>query len=165
MTVLENVMIGAMSQTKIGMTRFLFDFIGSNNEEKRLIEQGKEILNTLDIYNLKDVLVKNLPYGHQKILELGRAIINKPDLILLDEPAAGLNPSERSNFIDKLIMLNQEEITFLLIEHNMDIVMTISDKITVINFGKKIAEDVPVEIQNNDEVIKAYLGNQYVKQE
>lgn len=159
MTVIENVMVGGQSKTEMGFLRFLFDIKGANKEEKSLKEKAEEILNFLGLYDLKDELVKNLPYGRQKVLELGRSLIGDPDLILLDEPAAGLNPSERLEFVSILARLYKQGKTLFLIEHNMDVVMSISHKITVLNFGAKIAEGPPKEIQNNEEVIKAYLGN------
>ncbi len=165
MTVQENIMTGAVQQTSIGITRFIFDIVGTRKEEKMLKEKACEVLNMLGMYHLKDELVKNLPYGNQKVLELGRSIINNPELILLDEPAAGLNPSERSEFVDILLKLNEQGKTLLLIEHNMDVVMKISKRLTVLNFGCKIAEDAPEGIQKNPDVIKAYLGDRFVQKQ
>ena len=164
MTALENVMIGGHCDVKSGLLRFLFDIKTARKEEKALKEKAEEVLNFLGMYNFKDELVKNLPYGRQKVIELGRTLIGNPCLILLDEPAAGLNPSERVEFVSLLIKLCEQGKTLFLIEHNMDVVMKISHQITVLNFGAKIAEGNPNEIQNNDEVIKAYLGNKFKKQ-
>lgn len=108
-------------------------------------------------------MVANLPYGYQKLCELGRALITDPRLLILDEPAAGLNPSERVLFIDIMKKAFEDGIDLFLIEHNMDVVMNISDRVTVINFGKKIAEGSPKEIQENPEVITAYLGDKSKK--
>jgi branched-chain amino acid transport system ATP-binding protein len=164
MTAIENVMVGGDSQTKQGFLGFLFDINAAQREEKTLREKAGELLNFLGMYHLKDELVKNLPYGRQKVLELGRTLMSNPDLILLDEPAAGLNPSERNEFVAMLDKLHQQGKTLLLIEHNMDVVMSISQKITVLNFGAKIAEGSPRDIQTNDEVIKAYLGEKFKQQ-
>ncbi len=161
MSVVENVMVGGHFSTKMGLLNFVFNISGANKEEKRLREKAEAILNFIGLYGLKDELVKNLPYGRQKVLELGRTLMGDPRLILLDEPAAGLNPSERVEFISILNKVFDQRITLFLIEHNMDVVMNISHKITVLNFGAKIAEGSPKEIQNNDEVIKAYLGEKF----
>ncbi len=162
MTVLENIMVGGHEQAKLGLVRGVFDFKASKAEEKKLREKAEEILNKIGMYELKDKLMKNLPYGRQKISEIGRAMMNDPILILLDEPAAGLNPSERAELIQVITKTHREGFSYFLIEHNMDVVMNISDYITVLNFGRKIAEGTPKEVQNNEEVIKAYLGNKYV---
>ena len=115
----------------------------------------------IGLADLRHEKVKNLAYGKQKMTELGRALMLKPALLILDEPAAGLNPSERREFVDILLKTHERGIDLFLIEHNMDVVMNISTKITVLNFGAKIAEGTPYEIQNNDEVIRAYLGDKY----
>ena len=161
MSVIENVMIGGHFSTSMGLVKFILDIAGANKEEKELREKAKAILNFIGLYDLQDELVKNLPYGRQKILELGRTLMSDPQLILLDEPAAGLNPSERIEFIAILNKVFDQGITLFLIEHNMDVVMNISHKITVLNFGAKIAEGPPKAIQNHEEVIKAYLGEKF----
>lgn len=162
MTVLENVMVGGHDQAKLGLLRGVFDFKASRQEELKLIEKAKDILDKIGMYDLKDELMKNLPYGRQKISEIGRAMMNDPKLILLDEPAAGLNPSERAELIQVILKTHGEGFSYFMIEHNMDVVMNISDYITVLNFGRKIAEGTTKEVQNNEEVIKAYLGSKYV---
>jgi len=161
MSVLDNVLVGGHFGTKVGLVRSVVDIFAARKEERQLIEKAEEILNMLGLYSLKNELVKNLPYGRQKVLELARTLMIDAKLILLDEPAAGLNPSERLEFVSILARLHKQGKTLFLIEHNMDVVMTISNRITVINFGAKIAEGTPKEIQNNDEVIKAYLGEKY----
>lgn len=165
MTAAENIMIGGHSNTKLGMLHSLYNPFASAKEEKILREKAEEVLEFLGMYNLKDEMVKNLPYGRQKVLELGRTMMTNPKLILLDEPAAGLNPSERLEFVSIMAKLYKQGKTLFLIEHNMDVVMTMSHNITVLNFGAKIAEGTPKEIQNNDEVIMAYLGNRYKKEQ
>nr|WP_277138539.1 ABC transporter ATP-binding protein [Anaerotruncus massiliensis (ex Togo et al. 2019)] len=161
MSVLENLMIGAHQMTRIGLIQFLVDLRGEKREEKLLIERAEEVLEEIGMADLRHEKVKNLAYGKQKMTELGRALMMKPDLLILDEPAAGLNPSERREFVDILLKTHEKGIDLFLIEHNMDVVMNISTKITVLNFGAKIAEGNPYEIQNNDEVIRAYLGDKY----
>lgn len=161
MTVLENLMVGGHQMTKIGLWRFLVDFGNSKKEEKLMVERAEEVLEYIGMENLRDEKVQNLAYGKQKMAELGRALMMRPELLILDEPAAGLNPSERKEFVDIILKTFEDGIDIFLIEHNMDVVMNICSDITVLNFGAKIAEGTPDEIQNNDEVIKAYLGDKY----
>lgn len=162
LSVLDNLKVGAMyKHNKGGVLHFLLNVKESNRMEQEMHEKACAIANQLGLYRMKDELAKNLPYGYQKILELGRALMGDPKIILLDEPAAGLNPSERSGFVDILQDVYQQGIDLFLIEHNMDVVMNISHMITVLNFGQKIAEGTPEEIQNHDEVIRAYLGDRY----
>lgn len=162
MTVLENIMVGGHSlYTKGSILRFLFNIRESNRLEREMREKAEEIARFIGVYELKDQVLGNIAYGRQKVTELGRAMMLDPKLILLDEPAAGLNPAERAEFIDILQKIHEKGTDLFLIEHNMDVVMSISDQITVLNFGRKIAEGVPSEIQHNTDVIKAYLGEEY----
>lgn len=161
MTVMENLMTGAHACTSQGIVSFIFNIPRARREEKELREKAKKILNDIDLYDMRDEYVGNLPYGKQKMTEFGRALMTDPKLLLLDEPAAGLNPSERAEFTELIRRTFDKGVDIFLIEHNMDIIMNISHKITVINFGSKIAEGTPNEVQNNEEVIKAYLGEKY----
>lgn len=163
MTLMENIMVGGHELTKIGMVRGILDFAGTAAEEKLLRDKVGELLDKLGMYHLRNELMKNLPYGRQKISEIARAMMTDPKLILLDEPAAGLNPSERAELVQVIRKSHEEGYTFFLIEHNMDVVMTLSDDITILSFGKKIASGKPEEIKNNDEVIEAYLGSAFKK--
>lgn len=161
MTALENVMLGGQLHTKVGFGRFLVDPVKTKNEEEELKEKALAVMKSIGIDKYADRNVANLPYGRQKMTELARTLMIEPSLILLDEPAAGLNPSERAEFVEIIKRVFDMGKDILLIEHNMDIIMNISHKITVINHGTKIAEGEPVEIQNNPEVIRAYLGDRY----
>lgn len=163
MTVEENLMVGMQAQMTDGILKFLIRPGSAKNEEKRARERANEVLDYIGMYKYRNEKVSNLAYGQQKLTELGRSIMTSPKLLFLDEPAAGLNPSERVEFVKILLKVFEDGIDLFLIEHNMDVVMNISNYITVINFGSKIAEGTPKEIQNNDEVIAAYLGSQFKK--
>lgn len=164
MTLLENVMVGGHPLTKIGIIRGIFDFRGTAAEERMLKEKAEMLLDRLGMYELRNETMKNLPYGRQKISEIARAMMTDPKLILLDEPAAGLNPSERAYLVSVIQRTHADGYTFFLIEHNMDVVMNLSDDISVLSFGKLIAKGTPAEIKDNDEVIEAYLGSAFVKE-
>lgn len=164
LTVLENLMVGGMSQhNRGGVLHMLLHFNETREMERRVRNKAEYIANEIGMYDLKEEYAGNLPYGRQKVLELGRAMMSDPSLILLDEPAAGLNPSERAEFVEILQKVYRGGIDLFLIEHNMDVVMNISHQITVLNFGRKIAEGTPSEVANNDAVIRAYLGERFAK--
>ncbi len=163
MTVKENLMVGMHALLTDNILQFLMNPQRARAEEKRAEERALEVIDYIGMYKYRDEIVKNLAYGQQKLTELGRSIMTSPKLLFLDEPAAGLNPSERVDFIKILLKVFSDGVDLFLIEHNMDVVMNISNYITVINFGSKIAEGTPKEIQNNDEVIAAYLGSQFKK--
>ena len=158
LTVLENVQIGMYSRIHEGIIGTLFRTPNFHRVNK---EANQECMELLELVGLKDKVhfkASNLSYGQQKVVEIARALAQSPQLLLLDEPAAGLNDTETAELIKLVHGLRERGITILLIEHNMRFVMQLSDRITVINFGKKIAEGTPDEIQVNDEVIEAYLG-------
>ena len=152
MTVKENLMTGLHSQLNDGIVKFIFNPMAALEEEKVAEERANEVMNYIGMYKYRNYKVSNLAYGQQKLTELGRSLMNKPNLLFLDEPAAGLNPTERVEFIDILLKVFEDGIDLFLIEHNMDVVMNISNYITVINFGTKIAEGLPADIQSDDTV-------------
>lgn len=159
MTVLDNLILGQHSVTKGGLISQGLNLPWVKKEEERIREKALGIMDFLGIRGLENQIGTSQPYGIQKLIELGRALISEPKLIILDEPAAGMNPAETEE-LAKLIKKIRDKfgITILLVEHDMSLVMEISDRICVINFGKKIAEGTPKEIQNNPAVQEAYLG-------
>ncbi|KPA17394.1 branched-chain amino acid ABC transporter ATP-binding protein, partial [Candidatus Magnetomorum sp. HK-1] len=159
MTVLENVMVGCHAITKAGIIGAIFRGVATRAEEKLIVKKSYSILEKIGLAKYVDELAINLPYGAPRRLEIARAIATDPFLLLLDEPAAGMNPQETME-LDELILKirNTEGISILLIEHDMKLVMSLSEKIYVVDYGKKIAEGTPEQIRHNPVVIKAYLG-------
>ena len=161
MTVLENVMIGRHCRVSSGIFGAVLRNPATVREEKQLVEDSHAILEKIGLVEFVNEFAKNLPYGAQRRLEIARAMATEPFLLLLDEPAAGMNAQETKE-LDKLILKirDEEKISVLLIEHDMKLVMSLSDRIFVVDYGKKIAQGVPEEIKNNPNVIKAYLGEE-----
>lgn len=159
MTVLENVMIGRHCRLKTGIPGAVFRPPNTRREEKAVIADSYEILKKFSLERFVNEFAKNLPYGAQRRLEIARAMATEPFLLLLDEPAAGMNAQE-TNELDELIvrLRDQDHISILLIEHDMKLVMSLSDRIYVVDYGRKIAEGTPDEVSKNPAVIKAYLG-------
>jgi branched-chain amino acid transport system ATP-binding protein len=159
MSVLENVMIGRHCRLKSGIASAIFRPRSTVNEEKQLIKDSYEVLEKIGLAEYVNELAMNLPYGAQRRLEIARAMATDPFLLLLDEPAAGMNPQETKELDDLIVWIrDNEKISILLIEHDMKLVMSLSDKIFVMDYGKKIAEGTPEQIKTNPVVIKAYLG-------
>jgi len=161
MTVLENIMIGRHCRTSAGIGGAIVRNRATREEEKRIVQDSYDVLKKIGLARYVNEYAKNLPYGAQRRLEIARAMASDPFLLLLDEPAAGMNPQETDELNELIIGIREEEgITIFLIEHDMKLVMSLSDRIYVVDYGKKIAEGRPEEIKRNPAVIKAYLGEE-----
>jgi branched-chain amino acid transport system ATP-binding protein len=159
MTVLENVMVGLHSKSKSGLFACSFKAPWAIKEERRIREEAHEWLRFVGIEQLADIQASNLPFGKGRMLEIARAMACKPRLILMDEPAAGLNSQETVGLAELIRKIRDLGVTVVLVEHDMELVMDICDRIVVLNLGQKLAEGTPREIQDNHEVIAAYLGD------
>lgn len=158
MSVLDNVIIGQHCRTRTGIFGAILRTPSVKKEEALVNEKAMNILKFVGLEKVYDEKAKNLPYGKQRRLEMARALATDPELILLDEPAAGMNPFETNELIELIGKINEMGKTILLIEHDMKLVMGISKRIMVLDYGKKIADGPPEEIKNDERVIKAYLG-------
>ncbi len=160
LTALDNVLVGQQCQARSGLLSSVFHPPAQQAEESRMREKALEVLEFVGLKGKELAQSNSLPYGQQRLLEMARALVSDPTLLLLDEPAAGLNAAETETLVNLLFQIRKRGITILLVEHDMNLVMNVSDHITVLNFGRKIADGSAEEIETNQEVIDAYLGTE-----
>lgn len=158
MTVLENVMVGRHLRDHGGFLRDMGGRLFNGRREDRMRRQCMEILDSLGIAGLAGQEARDLPFGRQRVVELARALASEPKLLLLDEPVCGLNPSETEEMARRIVEIRNRAVTVLIVEHDMSLVMGISDRVVVLSYGRVIAEGTPREVQANDEVVSVYLG-------
>lgn len=159
LSVYDNVLTACHMNTKYSVVEALFRLPARNQGEKKLKQETEILLDIMNLTDRRDVSAGNLPYGFQRRLEIARAVALKPTLLLLDEPAAGMNPDETFELLEMIRQVKREfGLTVLIIEHHMDLIMNLCDRIMVLNFGRVLAEGSPIEIQNDPTVVQAYLG-------
>jgi len=162
MSALENVMTGEHARMRATLVDSLLHTPAQRGEERTTRERARELLRFVDLESYEHDYARNLPYGSQRRLEIARALASQPRLLLLDEPAAGMNPREKDALIELVERIRQRGVTVFLIEHDVRLVMSLSERVTVLDHGEKIAEGTPAEIRSNERVIEAYLGRSEV---
>jgi len=158
MTVLENLLVGRHSRLRSDLVASVLRLKYQQEEEHLAVEQGMELLEFFELADAAGSLARSLPYGKQRLLEIARAMASEPDMILLDEPAAGMNTTEKNELVSYIEKIQARGITQIIVEHDMQLIMGVTERLYVLNYGKLIAQGTPYEIKNNPDVIQAYLG-------